>query len=72
MLERLAKAEKMGSVPIDPTRGDAVEQIKTLRGRERKGAAYQDEDPLGGVGCGIDAIGFQMCDPGSLAGENPD
>lgn len=58
--DRLEKAGEMGFEPIDFTEGDPVEQILERRGRLRASArAYRDEEPLQGVTCGIDAIGFQ-------------
>lgn len=44
--ERLAKAEEIGCVPIDFSRGDAAEQIKEMRHGD-------------GVMKGIDAVGYQ-------------
>jgi len=44
--ERLSKAEEIGCVPIDFSRGDATEQIKEMRGGD-------------GVMKGIDAVGYQ-------------
>jgi glutathione-independent formaldehyde dehydrogenase len=58
--ERLEKAGEMGFEPIDFTFGDPVEQILERRRRLRASSrAYRNEQPLEGVTCGIDAIGFQ-------------
>jgi glutathione-independent formaldehyde dehydrogenase len=58
--ERLDKVGEMGFVPIDFTAGDPVEEILAHRRTARAGSsAYRGEDPLLGVSCGIDAIGFQ-------------
>jgi glutathione-independent formaldehyde dehydrogenase len=57
--DRLDKAGEMGFQPIDFTTGDPVEQILAHRGAARRGRAYRGEDPLLGVTCGIDAVGFQ-------------
>lgn len=69
--ERLQKAEELGAIPINFTLGDPVEQIKALRAHVRKNAAYRGEDPLGGVTCGIDAIGFQARQAGDTSREAP-
>jgi glutathione-independent formaldehyde dehydrogenase len=58
--KRLEKAGEMGFEPIDFTAGDPVEQILSLRSAARgRSSAYRGEDPLLGVTCGIDAVGFQ-------------
>ena len=59
--DRLDKAGEMGFEPIDFMAGDPVEQILAHRrtARPRASSAYRGEDPLLGVTCGIDAIGFQ-------------
>jgi glutathione-independent formaldehyde dehydrogenase len=66
--DRLDKVGELGCQPIDFTAGDPVEQILEHRHRLRGGSsAYRGEDPLLGVTCGIDAIGFQArarTDPG--------
>jgi glutathione-independent formaldehyde dehydrogenase len=55
--ERLAKAEKIGAVPIDFSRGDPVAQIKEQTGGE-------------GTDKGIDAVGYQATAQNG-AGEEP-
>ena len=59
--ERLEKAGELGAVPINFTEGDPVEQIREKIGRRRKaaGITHRGEEAMGGVDCGIDAIGFQ-------------
>jgi glutathione-independent formaldehyde dehydrogenase len=59
--ERLALAAELGATPIDVAKGNPVEQIKDMR---RSNALLQDrlrpgEDKMGGVMCGIDAVGYQ-------------
>ena len=70
---RLAKAEEMGAIPIDFGHGNPAEQILELRGRTRRsaGAAWRGEEAMGGVDCGIDAIGFQARDWTDPRRENP-
>jgi glutathione-independent formaldehyde dehydrogenase len=58
--ERLDKAGEMGFQPVDFSAADPVEQILDARRRMRaRSAAWRGEEPLSGVTCGIDAIGFQ-------------
>ncbi|QBD80374.1 alcohol dehydrogenase [Ktedonosporobacter rubrisoli] len=72
--ERLAKAGELGASPIDFRLGDPVEQILEQRGRKRKraGSTWRGEDSMGGVNCGIDAIGFQARDRANPEREKPD
>src|SRR5438094_3768718 len=72
--ERLAKAGELGAIPIDFRKGDPVEQILEQRARLRKnaGATWRGEDIMGGVNCGIDAIGFQARDRADPTREKPD
>src|SRR5260370_751235 len=72
--ERLAKAGELGAIPIDFRAGDPVEQILEQRGRTRKnaGATWRGEERMGGVNCGIDAIGFQARDRADPTREKPD
>ena len=72
--ERLAKAGELGAIPIDFRVGDPVEQILEQRGRTRKhaGATWRGEESMGGVNCGIDAIGFQARDRADPTREKPD
>jgi glutathione-independent formaldehyde dehydrogenase len=72
--ERLDMAGKLGAVPVDFREGDPVEQILEHRSRVRKraGTMGRGEEVMGGVNCGIDAIGFQARDRADPARENPD
>ncbi|GLV59715.1 aldehyde dehydrogenase [Dictyobacter sp. S3.2.2.5] len=71
--ERLKKAEELGAIPIDFRVGDPVEQIREMHGRQRKsaGPTWRGEDIMGGVDCGIDAIGFQARDRANPDREKP-
>jgi len=69
--ERLQKAEDLGAVPIDFLRGDPVEQITELQSAWRSGTAFRQENPLGGVQCAIDAIGFQARSRTDFSQEDP-
>jgi glutathione-independent formaldehyde dehydrogenase len=69
--ERLAKAGAFGAVPVDFRAGDPIEQIKRMQSKRRDSAAHRDEKVMGGVTCGIDAIGFQARDYKDLTRENP-
>jgi glutathione-independent formaldehyde dehydrogenase len=57
--ERLDLAGALGAIPINFLAGDPVEQIKEHQSKWRAGRAFRQENPLGGVSCVIDAIGFQ-------------
>lgn len=72
--ERLAKAGELGAIPIDFRVGDPVEQILEQRSRVRKnaGVTWRGEESMGGVNCGIDAIGFQARDRADTSREKPD
>ena len=72
--ERLKKAEELGAIPINFTSGDPVEQIKEMRSRTRKnaGPTWRNQESMGGVNCGIDAIGFQARDRSDPSREKPD
>jgi glutathione-independent formaldehyde dehydrogenase len=72
--ERLAKAGELGAIPIDFRAGDPVEQILEQRGRfrTRAGVTWRGEESMGGVNCGIDAIGFQARDRADPSREKPD
>src|ERR1700730_5950325 len=72
--ERLDMAGTLGAVPVDLREGDYVEQILEHRSRVRKraGATWRGEEAMGGVNCGIDAIGFQARDRADPAREKPD
>ncbi len=71
---RLEKAGELGAIPIDFSKGDPVEQVREQRSRRRNGAGptFRGEDVMGGVDCGIDAIGFQAHDWTVPGRENPD
>lgn len=72
--ERLTKAGELGAIPIDFRAGDPVEQILERIGhqRTRAGATWRGEEVMGGVNCGIDAIGFQARDRADPSREKPD
>ena len=72
--DRLDIAGKLGATPVDFREGDPVEQILEHRSRIRKGggATWRGEDAMGGVSCGIDAIGFQARDRSDPTREKPD
>lgn len=62
--DRLKRAESIGAIAIDFTRGDPVEQIIAIRRaeqRERGADAYMT-DKMMGVMCGVEAVGFQAID----------
>src|ERR1700677_1991719 len=65
---RLDKAGEIGATPVDFTSGDPVEQIKELR--HQRGLPL-GEEPMDGVGIGIDAVGFQAHDRAQPDTENP-
>jgi glutathione-independent formaldehyde dehydrogenase len=71
---RLEKAGELGAIPIDFSKGDPVDQIRDQRSQHRNGAGptFRGEDVMGGVDCGIDAIGFQAHDWMVPDRENPD
>lgn len=62
--ERLEKAREFGAIPVDFTKGDPVEQIFQLRKQNRgiQQALRPGEEKMGGVDCGIDAVGYQARD----------
>ena len=67
--DRLRRAESIGAVAVDFTKGDPVEQIKDLRAasRSRQEALRPGEEKMSGVNCAIDAVGYQAVsleDPG--------
>jgi glutathione-independent formaldehyde dehydrogenase len=59
--ERLKKAENIGAIPVDFTKGDPADQIRELRKKNRvlQSALRPNEEKMGGVMCGIDAVGYQ-------------
>lgn len=66
--ERLDKAGEIGATPVNFQEGDPVEQIKALR---RQRGLPLGEEPMDGVGVGIDAVGFQAHDRSDPTHENP-
>ena len=69
--ERLEKAGELGSIPINFLRGDPVEQIREQQSNWHSGSAFRQENPLSGVTCAIDAIGFQARSMTDYAKEDP-
>ena len=62
--ERLATAKELGAIPVNFSEGDPVEQIFQLR-KKNKGIQQSHrpgEEKLEGVGCAIDAVGYQARD----------
>jgi glutathione-independent formaldehyde dehydrogenase len=67
--ERLQKAEELGAIPVDFSKGDPVEQIFKLR-KKNKGIQQSlrpGEEKMKGVDCAIDAVGYQ-----ARADDNPE
>lgn len=60
---RLKLAQDIGAVPINFAEGDPAQQIRELRKENAivKGSLHP-EQKLGGVECGIDAVGYQAYD----------
>jgi glutathione-independent formaldehyde dehydrogenase len=69
--ERLEKAGELGAIPINFLQGDTVEQIREQQSKWRAGTAFRQENPLSGVTCAIDAIGFQARSKTDYAKEDP-
>lgn len=69
--ERLQKAGELGAIPINFLRGDPVEQIREQQSKWRSGSAFRQEEPLSGVTCAIDAIGFQARSKTDYSREDP-
>jgi glutathione-independent formaldehyde dehydrogenase len=69
--ERLEKAAELGATPIDFRKEDPVEQIRAARKKLRKDPIWKDVEAMGGVMCGIDAVGFQARDREDPQNENP-
>lgn len=67
--KRLDLAKKIGAIPVNFTDGDPAEQIFQLRKENNKvqQALKPGEEKMGGVMCGIDAVGYEAKDR-----ENPD
>ncbi|MES9604625.1 alcohol dehydrogenase catalytic domain-containing protein [Actinomadura sp. NPDC000929] len=66
--ERLDKAVEAGAIPVNTADGDPVEQIRDHR---RSTGLPRGEEPLDGVDCGIDAVGFQARDRADFSKEKP-
>jgi glutathione-independent formaldehyde dehydrogenase len=69
--ERLDKAGELGAVPINFLNSDPVEEIRRQQSTLRRGSAFRQEQPLGGVTCAIDAIGFQARSKADYTREDP-
>jgi glutathione-independent formaldehyde dehydrogenase len=69
--ERLEKAGELGAIPINFLHGDPVEQIREQQSKWHRGGAFRQEEPLRGVTCAIDAIGFQARSRTDYAKEDP-
>ena len=69
--ERLDKAGELGAIPINFIREDTVELIREHQSKWRSGPAFRMENPLGGVTCAIDAIGFQARSQTDYTREDP-
>lgn len=67
--ERLHRAESIGAVAVDFTKGDPVEQIKDLRKKNTRmqRALRPEEHKMSGVNCAVDAVGYQ-----AHSGQDPD
>lgn len=71
--ERLRKAEEMGAIPVDFSKGDPVEQIFNSR-KKNKGIQQglrPGEEKMRGVDCAIDAVGYQARDDERPQQEKP-
>jgi len=71
--ERLRKAEEMGAIPVDFSKGDPVEEILKLR-KKNKGIQQSlrpGEEKMKGVDCAIDAVGYQARDDEKPQQEKP-
>lgn len=69
--ERLEKAGELGAIPLNFLDGDPVEQIKERQAKWRSGGAFRLEEPIRGVTCAIDAIGFQARSKTDYRKEDP-
>lgn len=71
--ERLKKAEQIGAIPIDFTKGDPADQIKAIKAANpaNMGKLLPGEEKMTGVMCGIDAVGYQARDRKDPQAENP-
>jgi glutathione-independent formaldehyde dehydrogenase len=70
---RLKKAKELGAIPIDFSEGGPVEQIKSIRKKNRalQQSHRPGEEKLDGVECVIDAVGYQARDDKDPSRENP-
>ncbi len=71
--ERLQKAEELGAIAVDFSKGDPVEQIFKLR-KKNKGIQQSlrpGEEKMKGVDCAIDAVGYQARDNDNPEKEKP-
>lgn len=61
---RLKKAEEIGAIPVDFSKGDPVEQILEMRMNNQMIMSEKrpGEEKMPGVTCGIDAVGYQAVD----------
>jgi glutathione-independent formaldehyde dehydrogenase len=59
--ERLKRAQSIGAIPIDFTKGDPVEQIEAHKRADRgmQSALRPEDHKMPGVMCAIDAVGYQ-------------
>ncbi len=71
--DRLKKAEQIGAIPIDFSKGDPVEQIIEKRNSNRliTAARRPGEEKMAGVDCGIDAVGYEARSISDPEKENP-
>jgi glutathione-independent formaldehyde dehydrogenase len=71
--ERLKKAQEIGAVPIDFTKGDPAGQIEKHRkdNRRMQSALRPGEEKMSGVMCGIDAVGYQAHSESNPDREDP-
>jgi glutathione-independent formaldehyde dehydrogenase len=71
--ERLRKAEELGAIAIDFSKGDPVEQIFKLRQKNKalRQALRPGEEKMKGVDCAIDAVGYQARDDNNPDKEKP-
>ncbi len=70
---RLQKAQEIGAIPIDYTKGDPVTQIQAKLAADPAvtGRLLPGEEKMAGVTCGIDAVGYQARDRSNPSKENP-
>lgn len=71
--DRLRRAEGIGAVAVDFTKGDPVEQIRQFRAqnKSRSQALRPGEEKMAGVNCAIDAVGYQAVSPEDPEREDP-